>query len=88
MLALLSQLEGITVLFGAGFFAANRFNIGKFLVIVGTDQGLFTIAISILTEIWTGQIEATDNYITWLTPSGTGLGILFAVLSQSISKGK
>lgn len=88
VLALLAQLGGITVLFGAGFFAANRVNIGKFLVIVGTGQGLLTIAIRILTEIWTGQLWGVDNYITWLTSSATGLGILFAVLSQSVSKGK
>jgi hypothetical protein len=88
VLALLAQLGGITVLFGAGFFAANRVNIGKFLVIVGTGQGLFTIAIRILTEIWTGQIWSMNNYIIWLTSSGAGLGILFAVLSQSVSKGK
>jgi hypothetical protein len=88
VLALLAQLGGITVLFGAGFFAANRVNIGKFLVIVGTGQGLFTIAIRILTEIWTGEIWGIDNYITWLTSSAVGLGILFAVLSQSVSKGK
>src|ERR671918_1463320 len=88
VMALLAQLGGITVLFGAGFFAANRVNIGKFLVIVGTGQGLLTIAIRILTEIWTGQIWGVDNYITWLTSSATGLGILFAVLSQSVSKGK
>ena len=88
VLALLAQLGGITVLLGAGFFAANRVNIGKFLVIVGTGQGLFTIAIRILTEIWTGEIWGIDNYITWLTSSAVGLGILFAVLSQSVSKGK
>jgi hypothetical protein len=88
VLSLLAQLGGITVLFGAGFFAANRVNIGKFLVIVGTGQGLITIAIRILTEIWTGQIWAIDSYVIWLTSSATGLGILFAVLSQSVSKGK
>jgi hypothetical protein len=88
LLALLSQLGGIAVLLGAGFFAANRVNIGKFLVIVGTGQGVFTIAIRIFIEIWTGQIWAINNYIAWLTSSATGLGILFAVLSQSISKGK
>jgi hypothetical protein len=88
VLALLSQLGGITVLFGAGFFAANRVNIGKFLVIVGTGQGLFTIVIRLLTEIWTGQIWSINNYVTWLTSSATGLGILFAVLAQYLSKGK
>jgi hypothetical protein len=91
VLALLAQLGGITVLFGAGFFAANRVNIGKFLVIVGTGQGLFTIAIRILTEFITNQSEFSvffNNYVTWLTSSAVGLGILFAVLSQSVSKGK
>lgn len=88
VLALLAQLGGITVLFGAAFFAANRVNIGKFLVIVGTGQGLITIAIRIFTEIWTGQIWGVDNYVTWLTSSAAGLGILFAVLSQSVSKGE
>ncbi|MBD0359220.1 MAG: hypothetical protein ICV56_00720 [Nitrososphaeraceae archaeon] len=88
MLALLAQLGGITVLFGAGFFPANRVNVGKFLVIVGTSQGLFTIAIRILTEIWRGHIWGIDNYVTWLTSSATRLGIIFTVLSQSISKGK
>jgi hypothetical protein len=88
VLALLAQLGGITVLFGAGFFAANRVNIGKFLVIVGTGQGLFTIAVHILTEIWTGQIWGIQNYVIWLTSSAAGLGILFAVLSQSVSKGE
>jgi hypothetical protein len=87
VLAILSQLGGITVLFGAGFFAANRVNMGKFLVIIGTGQGLFTIAIRILTEIWSGQIWAVNNYVTWLTSSATGLGILFAVLAPYVSKG-
>jgi hypothetical protein len=91
VLALLAQLGGITVLFGAGFFAANRVNIGKFLVIVGTGQGLFTIAIRIFTEFITNQSEFSvffTNYVTWLTSSAVGLGILFAILSQSVSKGE
>ena len=88
VLALLAQLGGITVLFGAGFFAANRVNLGKLLVIVGTGQGLFTIVIRILVEIWSGQLWSVNNYVTWLTSTATGLGILFAVLAPTISKGK
>jgi hypothetical protein len=74
-------------LFGAGFFAANRVNMGKFLVMIGTGQGMFTIAIRILTEVWSGQVWAINNYVTWLTSSATGLGILFAVLAPYVSKG-
>lgn len=87
VLALLAQLGGITVLFGAGFFAANRVNLGKLLVMVGTGQGLFTIAIRILAEIWSGQLWSVNNYVTWLTSTATGLGILFAVVAPTIAKG-
>jgi hypothetical protein len=88
VMALLAQLGGITVLFGAGFFAANRVNLGKLLVMVGTGQGLFTIAIRILVEVWSGQLWSLNNYVTWLTSTATGLGILFAVVAPTIAKGK
>jgi hypothetical protein len=87
VLALLAQLGGITVLFGAGFFAANRVNLGKLLVMVGTGQGLFTIAIRIIAEIWSGQLWSVNNYVTSLTSTATGLGILFAVVAPTIAKG-
>lgn len=87
-LALLSQLGGLTVMMGAGLFAANRINIGKFLVVVGTGQGLITILLRIATELWSGRLALDNNYITWLTSTATGLGILFAVIASSITKGK
>ena len=73
---------------GAGFFAANTDNIGKFLVIVGTGQGLFAIAIYVFS-----QRHGQDRYgklqlCHWLTSSVTALGILFAELSELVSKGK
>lgn len=89
ILAILSQLGGLSVLMGAGLFAANRVNLGKFLISLGTGQGLFTIIFRILVEIWsTGHVIFENNYVIWLTSSATGVGILFAVVSQSISKGK
>ena len=89
-LAILSQLGGLTVLMGAGLFAANRVNGGKFLVMLGTGQGLFSILLHIILELlsagrWT---DLNNNYVTWLVSSATGLGILFAIASQSVSKGK
>ncbi len=87
-LALLSQLGGITVMMGAGLFAANRVNLGKLLVIIGTGQGLFTIAIRILVELWSGHFWSLNNYVIGLTSTATGLGILFAVVAPTISKGK
>jgi hypothetical protein len=75
-------------LFGAAFFVANRVNLGKFLIIVGTGQGLFTISIRLVTEFWSGHFLALNNYVLWLTSSAAGLGIVFAILAQSVSKGK
>jgi hypothetical protein len=86
-LALLSQLGGFTVLIGAGLFAANRVNLGKLLIMVGTGQGLITIGVRIISELWLGHMASLNNYVLWLTSSAAGLGILFAILSQSISKG-
>ena len=39
LLAILSQLGGITVMMGAGLFATNRVNLGKLLAMVGTGTG-------------------------------------------------
>jgi hypothetical protein len=87
ILAIISQLGGIVVLIGAGLFAANRVNLGKFCVIIGTGQGLFTIGLRIISELWSGRWPLENNYIIWLTSSAAGLGVLFGVMSQSISKG-
>lgn len=87
VLALISQLGGIAVLIGAAFFLANRVNFGKFLIMLGTGQGLFTIIARLALELWSGHPGVANNYVLWLTSSAAGLGILFAILSQSISKG-
>jgi hypothetical protein len=89
-LAFLSQLGGFTVLIGAGLFAANRVNWGKFLVMLGTGQGLVSILLHIFLRLFSssGWNNIDNDYIIWLGTSATGLGILFAIASQSVSKGK
>jgi hypothetical protein len=71
--------------YGAALFAAKRVNIEKFLLSVGTSQGLFTIAFHVASEISSGRLLAIGNNYT---SSVAGLEILFAVIAQSISKGK
>jgi hypothetical protein len=80
-------LGGITVLIGAALFAANRVNLGKLWIGIGTGQGLFTIALRIIYDVWSGRIDLANNYVLWLMSSATGLGILFSVIARSISKG-
>jgi hypothetical protein len=89
-LAFLSQLGGFAVLMGAGLFAANRVNWAKFLVLLGTGQGLVSIALHIILGLLSsgGWNDIDNNYIIWLGTSLTGLGTLFAIASQSVSKGK
>jgi hypothetical protein len=88
ILVIISQLGGITVLVGAGLFAANRVNLGKIFVGIGTGQGLFTIAFRIIYDIWSGRIDLANNYVLWLTSSATGLAILLSVIAMSISRGE
>jgi hypothetical protein len=52
---IISQLGGNTVLIGAGLFAANRVNLGKLWIGIGTGQGLFMIALRIIYDIWSGR---------------------------------
>jgi hypothetical protein len=89
-LAFLSQLGGFVVLMGAGLFAANRVNWGKFLVMLGTGQGLVTILLHIILRVLSssGWNNIDNDYIIWLGTSLAGVGTLFAIASQSISKGK
>ena len=72
ILAIISQLGGITVLIGAGLFAVNRVNLGKFCLSIGTGQGMFTIAFHILSEISSsssGILTFGNHYVIWLTSS-------------------
>ena len=88
ILVIISQLGGITVLIGAGLFAANRVNLGKLWIGIGTGQGLFTIALRIIYDVWYGRIDLANNYVVWLMSSAAGLAILFSVISRSVSKGE
>jgi hypothetical protein len=83
ILVIISQLGGITVLVGAGLFAADRVNLGKLLVGIGTGQGLFTIALRVIYDVWYGRLDLANNYILWLMSSATGL----SVIARTISKG-
>jgi hypothetical protein len=87
ILVIISQLGGITVLIGAALFAANRVNLGKLWIGIGTGQGLFTIALRIIYDAWFGRVDLANNYILWLMSSATGLAIVFSVIARSISKG-
>jgi hypothetical protein len=87
ILVIITQLGGITVLVGAGLFAANRVNLGKIWIGIGTGQGLFTIALRIMYDVSSGRIDLVNSYVMWLMSSATGLGILFSVIARSISKG-
>jgi hypothetical protein len=88
ILVIISQLGGITVLIGAGLFAANRVNLGKLWIGIGTGQGLFTIALRIIYDVWYGRIDLANNYVVWLMSSAAGLAILFSVVARSVSKGE
>ena len=46
---------------GAALFILNRVNIGKFLVIIGTGQGIFTIGLRMMSELLSGKLFLIEN---------------------------
>jgi hypothetical protein len=88
ILVIVIQLGGITIVVGAGLFAANRVNLGKLWIGIGTGQGLFTIALRIISDAWSGRLDLVDNYVLWLMSSAAGLSVVFSVIARSISKGE
>jgi hypothetical protein len=57
-------------------------------MVVGTGQGLFTIAVRILVQLWSGELCSMNNYVRGVTSTSTGLGILIAGVAPTIAKGK
>jgi hypothetical protein len=93
ILALIAQLGGFAVLAGAFLFLKNHITTGKFLVIVGTGQGVITIVATLILDLISkggggggGGIPYAGNYIFWLTTSATGLGILFSIIAANVAK--
>lgn len=82
ILAIIAQLGGFAVLAGAFLFLKNHTTTGKFLVMVGTGQGVITIVAALILELISkgegeGIIAYASNYIFWLATSATGLGIFY-----------
>jgi hypothetical protein len=93
ILALIAQLGGFAVLVGAFLFLKNPITTGKFLVIVGTGQGVITIVATLILELISkgggegeGGVAYASNYIFWLVTSVTGLGILFSIIATNVAK--
>ena len=88
ILVIIIQLGGITVLIGAGLFAANRVNLGKLCIGIGTGQGLFTIALRIIYDTWSGRMDLANNYVLWLMSSAAGLASIFSYCKEYVKRGK
>lgn len=86
ILAIVAQLGGIAVLAGAFLFLSNHITSGKILVLIGTGQGIITIAIALVIELVQGGIVEANNYVLWLATSATGIGIVFSIIARSIAK--
>jgi hypothetical protein len=88
ILALIAQLGGFAVLAGAFLFLKNHITTGKFLVIVGTGQGVIAIVATLILELTSkggGRgIAYASNYIFWLATSATGLAILFSIIATNV----
>jgi hypothetical protein len=86
ILGLVAQAGGFAVLAGALLFLKNHITSGKFLVIIGTGQGIITIVVGLIIESLQVGIVYANNYVLWLATSAVGLGILFSIVARNIAK--
>jgi hypothetical protein len=86
ILGLVAQLGGFAVLAGALLFLKNHITSGKLLIMIGTGQGIVSIAVGLIIETMQGGIVYANNYVLWLATSAIGLGIVFSIIARSIAK--
>ena len=86
ILGLVAQVGGFAVLAGALLFLKNHITSGKFLVLIGTGQGIITIVVGLIIESLQVGIVYANNYVLWLATSAVGLGIVFSIVARSIAK--
>ena len=86
ILGLVAQVGGFAVLAGALLFLKNHITSGKFLVLIGTGQGIITIVVGLIIESLQVGIVYANNYVIWLATSAVGLGIVFSIVARSIAK--
>lgn len=83
ILVFFAMLGGITVMLAGILIWKKYARAGKFLIVLGTSIGLIGLLIGILIAVYQGKF---DNYVTWLTSSFSGLGILLALMAYYLAK--
>ncbi len=86
LLAFIAQLGGAVVITGGVLFVKNRITTGKFLVMIGTGQGILTIILSIAFGLASQGANFLSNYFLWFTGTAAGIGIICSIVSQTMAK--
>lgn len=85
LLALVAQLGGIVVIIGGVLFFKNRITSGKFLVMIGTGQGILTIILSLTLGLASEGASFLSNYVLWFTGTAAGIGIICSIISRTMA---
>ncbi len=86
LLAFIAQLGGVVVLIGGALFIKNRITAGKFLVMMGTGQGILTIILSLAFGLASQGLNFLSNYLLWFTGTAAGIGIICSIVSRTMVK--
>lgn len=85
ILAFIAQLGGIVVIVGGVLFLKNRITSGKFLVMIGTGQGILTIILSLVLGLASEGTNFLSNYVLWFTGTAAGIGIICSIISRTVA---
>ncbi|MEO9362464.1 MAG: hypothetical protein ABI348_01065 [Nitrososphaera sp.] len=85
ILALVAQLGGIVVIIGGVLFFKDRITSGKFLVMIGTGQGILTIILSLVLGLASEGTNFLSSYVLWFTGTAAGIGIICSIISRTVA---
>lgn len=71
-------------------FFKNRITSGKFLVMIGTGQGIITIILSLVLGFASSSsppegANFLSNYVLWFTGTAAGVGIICSIISRTMA---
>ncbi len=83
ILIFIATLGGISVIIGGISIYKNVVVAGKILIMLGTGVGIIGLILALIMAIYRGE---STEFISWLTTSLLGIGIIFSIISTSIAK--
>ena len=83
ILIFIAALGGISVMIGGLLIIKNHVVIGKILIALGAGMGIIGLILSLITTTYRGE---SGEFLTWLTTSFMGIGLILSLIARFAAK--